>query len=134
MLGQDGPKAVVTMPAALVAALDMDFPERLAALRKEQGLTQQALAERVGIHVSQLRRYEGGGAQPTLDVLRRLAVALSVSADRLVFDADERGPDDDLLLHLEAIQHLSDDEKQVVKTVIESVLLRHEARRYAPAS
>ncbi len=122
------------MPAALVAALDMDFPERLAALRKEQGLTQQALAERVGIHVSQLRRYEGGGAQPTLDVLRRLAVALSVSADRLVFDADERGPDDDLLLHLEAIQHLSDDEKQVVKTVIESVLLRHEARRYAPAS
>lgn len=122
------------MPAALIAALDMDFPERLAALRKERGLTQQALAERVGIHVSQVRRYEAGGAQPTLDVLRRLAVALSVSADRLVFDTNERGPDDELLLHLEAIQHLSDDEKQVVKTVIESVLLRHEARRYAPAS
>lgn len=134
MFGQESQKAVVTMPAALIAALDMDFPERLAALRKERGLTQQALAERVGIHVSQVRRYEAGGAQPTLDVLRRLAVALSVSADRLVFDTNERGPDDELLLHLEAIQHLSDDEKQVVKTVIESVLLRHEARRYAPAS
>jgi transcriptional regulator with XRE-family HTH domain len=122
------------MPAALIAALDMDFPERLAALRKDRGLTQQALAERVGIHVSQLRRYEGGGAQPTLDVIRRLAIALSVSADQLVFDIDERGPAADLRLHLEAIQHLDDDEKAVVRTVIESVLLRHEARRYAPAS
>lgn len=122
------------MPAALIAALDMDFPERLAALRKERGLTQQALAERVGIHVSQLRRYEGGGAQPTLDVLRRLAVALSVSADQLVFDSEERGPENDLRLHLEAIQHLDDDEKAVVRTVIESVLLRHEARRFTPAA
>jgi transcriptional regulator with XRE-family HTH domain len=122
------------MHAALIAALAMDFPERLAALRKDRGLTQQALAERVGIHVSQLRRYEGGGAQPTLDVIRRLAIALSISADQLVFDVDERGPEADLRLHLEAIQHLDDDEKAVVRTVIESVLLRHEARRYAPAS
>ena len=122
------------MPAALIAALAMDFPERLSALRKERSLTQQVLAERVGIHVTQLRRYEAGGAQPTLDVIRRLAVALSVSADQLVFDTDERGPDSDLRLHLEAIQHLDDDEKAVVRTVIESVLLRHEARRYAPAS
>jgi transcriptional regulator with XRE-family HTH domain len=134
MTGQERFQEAVTMPAALIAALDMDFPERLSALRKERGLTQQALAERVGIHVSQLRRYEGGGAQPTLDVIRRLAIALSVSADQLVFDTDERGPTTDLRLHLEAIQHLDDDEKAVVRTVIESVLLRHEARRYAPAS
>src|SRR5580658_10263503 len=109
-LGQGHDRGVVTMQAAVIT-LDMDFPERLAALRKEQGLTQQALAERVGIHVSQLRRYEGGGAQPTLDVIRRLAVALSVSADQLVFDTDERGPTPDLRLHLEAIQHLDEDEK-----------------------
>lgn len=112
----------------------MDFPERLAALRKERGLTQQALAERVGIHVSQVRRYEGGGAQPTLEVVRRLAVALSISADQLVFADAERGPGNDLRLHLEAVQHLDPDEQAVVRTVIESMLLRHEARRYAPAS
>jgi ribosome-binding protein aMBF1 (putative translation factor) len=34
---------------------DMDFAHRLAATRKQRGLTQQALAERVGIHVSQIR-------------------------------------------------------------------------------
>jgi len=123
-----------TLAVALSTTWPMDFPERLAALRKERGLTQQALAERVGIHVTQVRRYEGGGAQPTLDVIRRLAVALSVSADQLVFGDAERGPDSDLRLHLEAVQHLDPDEQAVVRTVIESVLLRHEARRYAPAS
>ncbi|WP_250888291.1 helix-turn-helix domain-containing protein [Ralstonia solanacearum] len=48
----------------------MDFPKRLAALRKERGLTQQALADLVGVHLSQLKRYEGGTSQPTLEVLR----------------------------------------------------------------
>ena len=41
-------------------ASTLDFPQHLAALRKHHGLTQQALAERVGVHVVQLRRYEGG--------------------------------------------------------------------------
>lgn len=121
------------MPAAILT-LAMDFPERLSALRKQRGLTQASLAERVGIHVSQLRRYEAGGAQPTLDVLRRLAVALSVTIDELAFDEGERGPSDDLRLHLEAIQHLDPDEQAVIRTLIESMLLRHEARRWAPAS
>jgi len=82
----------------------MDFPQRLATLRKERALTQQALAEHVGVHVSQIRRYEAGESTPTLDVLRKLAIALSVSADTLVFDKDERGPDDDLRLQFEATQ------------------------------
>ena len=111
--------------------LDMDFPQRLATLRKERALTQQALAEHVGVHVSQIRRYEAGESTPTLDVLRKLAIALSVSADTLVFDKDERGPDDDLRLQFEATQRLTDEEKRVVKTVIESILLSHEAKRWA---
>jgi transcriptional regulator with XRE-family HTH domain len=57
------------------------FPERLAQVRKERSMTQQALSDRVSIHVVQLRRYESGASQPTLDVIRNLAVALSVSAD-----------------------------------------------------
>ncbi|MBL0379307.1 MAG: helix-turn-helix transcriptional regulator [Desulfofustis sp. PB-SRB1] len=45
--------------------LDMEFPERLSAIRKEKGLTQQKLAKLVGLHVAQVRRYEGGTSQPT---------------------------------------------------------------------
>ena len=56
--------------------LTMDFPVRLAALRKERGLTQQSLADNVAIHVSQIRRYETGTTQPTLEVICKLAIAL----------------------------------------------------------
>src|SRR6266404_4563131 len=107
----------------------LDFPQRLAARRKQQGLTQQALAERIEVHVVQLRRYEAGASQPTLDVIRKLATALSVSADLLLFGKDERGPDDDLRLQFEAVSRFDADEKQVVRSLLEGMILKHEARR-----
>ncbi len=109
----------------------MAFAERLTVLRKQQGLTQQALADRVDIHVTLLRRYEAGKTQPNLDTLRRIALALNVSADLLLFDQDERGPTDDLKLQFEATNRLTDDEKTTVKRVLEGLLLAHEARRWA---
>ncbi|MDP9068425.1 MAG: hypothetical protein M3N53_08810 [Actinomycetota bacterium] len=45
--------------------------------------------------MSQIRRYEGS-SQPTLDVLRKATLALAVSTDVLVFDQDERTPDERL--------------------------------------
>ncbi len=111
-----------------------EFPQHLAALRKQHGLTQQALAERVGIHVVQLRRYEAGTSQPTLDVIRKLATALSVSADLLLFGKDQRGPDDDLRLQFEAVSRFDADEKQVVRSLLEGMILKHEARRWSSAN
>jgi transcriptional regulator with XRE-family HTH domain len=123
-------------PAPLIDRLgDMDFAKRLVTARHAKGMTQQALADQVGIHVTQVRRYEAGTSQPTLDVLRALAVALSVSTDSLVFNDDERGPQDDSFrMHLEALDQLDDDEKTTVLNLIESVLLRHQARRLARTS
>lgn len=112
----------------------MDFPKRLAAFRKEKGLTQQKLADIIGVHVIQIRRYEAGSTQPTLDVIRKLSVALSVSADKLIFGDNERGPDDDLRLQFEAISKFDPREKQVIKDVLEGLILKHEAKRWATAS
>lgn len=80
----------------------------------------------------QIRRYEGGSAQPTLDVIRRLALALSVSADALVFAKEERGPvDDDLRLQFEAVSRLDPEEQRIVKALIEGMILKHEAKRWS---
>ncbi len=113
---------------------DMDFPHRLAKLRKDKGLTQYALADASGVHVSQIRRYEGATSQPTLEVLRKLAVALSVSADLLLFDLEERGPDEELRLQFERIARFDAEEKKVVKAVLDSLILKHEAKQWAVAS
>ena len=114
--------------------LGMAFPERLAAGRKKRKLTQQNLADAVGVHLSQIRRYESGETQPTLEVIRKLAIALSTSADVLIFDQDERGPDEELRLQFEAICQFSAEEKQVAKVLLESLILRHDAYRFSSLS
>lgn len=114
--------------------LKIAFPQRLAALRKEKGLTQATLAELIGMHVIQVRRYESGASQPTLDVIRKLAVALQVSADMLIFGDDERGPDDDLRLQFEAVKQFAPDEKKVIKALLEGMILKHEAKRWTSAA
>lgn len=111
-----------------------DFPHRLAGLRKQHSLTQAQLAERIGIHVVQLRRYEAGSSQPTLDVIRKIATALQVSADVLLFGEDERGPDDDLRLQFESVSRFDEEEKRVVRSLLEGMILKHEARRWQAVS
>jgi transcriptional regulator with XRE-family HTH domain len=123
---------MVTCPPSHLL-LAMDFQDRLTALRKERKLTQQALADHVGVHISQIRRYEAGESQPTLDVIRKLAIALSVSADVLVFDSAERGPGDDLRLQFEAVNEFSDEEKRTVRDLLEGMILKHQARRWDSA-
>ena len=85
----------------------------------------------VGMHISQIRHYEGGQSQPTLYAIRKLAKALSVSADMLLFEEDERGPGDDLRLQFEAVSRFDEDEKQVVRSLLEGMILKHEARRWS---
>ena len=112
----------------------MEFAQRLVALRKGLALTQLVLAEMVGIHVSQLRRYETGTSQPTLDVLRKLTIALRVSADALIFGKNERGPAEELRFQFEAASRLDPKEQEVVKSVLEGILLKHEAKRLMRAT
>jgi transcriptional regulator with XRE-family HTH domain len=114
--------------------LSMSFPIRLAALRKECGFTQQQMADKIGMHVSQLKRYEAGVSQPTMDVFRRIALALNVSADMLLFEVGERGPDERMRLQFEALSHLDDKEREAVETMIAGVLHMHDAKRWTQAA
>jgi hypothetical protein len=59
--------------------------------------------------------------------------ALRTTSDLLLFDQDERGPDDDLRLQFEAVRRLDPDEKLALKTVIEGVITKHEVKRLASA-
>lgn len=118
------------MSSPLLHQLFMHFPKRLAEIRRERGLTQQQMADKVGVHVSQYKRYEAGGSQPTIEVFQRIVLALSVSADALLFEDDERGPKDERLrLQFEAVGKLDGKEREAVQTLIDGVLLMHDARR-----
>lgn len=107
----------------------MDLGARLIALRKQRGLSQQAMADAVGVHVNQIKRYETGTAQPSLEGLKKLARELHVTTDFLLFGESERGPDEDLRLQFEAVSQFDEEERAVVRSLIDSMILKHQAKR-----
>jgi len=108
----------------------MSIQQRLIALRRERDLTQQEMADAIGVHVNQIRRYEAGATQPSLDALKRIAIAMSITIDSLVFEENERGPDEQLKLQFEAISHLAPDEKMVVKELLDGMIIKYQSRRW----
>lgn len=117
------------MESETIWFLPMHLPTRLIQLRKAADLTQQTLADTASVHVNQIRRYEAGTAQPTLEALIRLAQALHVSLDDLVFAEGERGPSDDLRLRFEAVSHMPEAEKSVIKALLDGMILKYQASR-----
>lgn len=122
------------MGVSIFWLVPMHFPSRLIQIRKNRGMTQQGLADAAGIHVNQIKRYESGTAQPTLEALVKLAQNLHVSLDELVFEDQERGPSDKLKLLFEAIDKLNNHEQNVIREVLEGLILKYEAKRWTRAS
>ena len=108
----------------------MAFSSQLVELRKSKRLTQVECAKLIGVSLPQYQRYESGKSQPTLDVIKNIALAFNVATDALIFDQDERGPDDQLRLQFEAISNFNDHEKHVIMTLLESMIIRHEAEKW----
>ncbi|WP_245254556.1 helix-turn-helix domain-containing protein [Paraburkholderia sp. LEh10] len=121
------------MASLLFAFATMSFSARLIALRKDRGLTEQGLADAVGIHVQQIKRYEAGSAEPSADVLRKLARTFAVSTDQLLFEEGERAPSGDLALQFEAVRQLSDEERAVIREVMDSLIIKYQTRRWDSA-
>lgn len=111
--------------------MTMSFSKRLAAARKKRNLTQIQMAELSGINLSQIKRYESGHTQPSLEVLRRLALTLHVSADALLFDEEERGPSDELKLAFEAISGFDEEDKAMAQKVLQGLIIQSQAKRWS---
>lgn len=60
------------------------FGARLKKIRKQKGLPQWKLAEKIGISQQQLCRYETGEIIPTLTIFEWICIALGVSATELL--------------------------------------------------
>jgi transcriptional regulator with XRE-family HTH domain len=73
-------------------SVDARVRQRLRALRTDQGLTLQQVAERAHLDVSTLSRIETGKRRLALDHLPGLASALGVSADELLGAAPTQDP------------------------------------------
>ena len=66
----------------------MEFHEKLQELRKQKGLTQEELAERLYVSRTAISKWESGRGYPNIDSLKGVAKFFSVTVDELL-SADE---------------------------------------------
>lgn len=67
----------------------MDFKERLKDLRKAKGLSQVALAQKLGLSKSTIGAYETGDIDPSLDALETIADFFNVDMAYLLGEEDQ---------------------------------------------
>lgn len=70
----------------------MDFAEKLIQYRKVHNLTQEGLAERLGISRRMIYKYEAGISVPRAPMLKKICDELRISTDAL-FGEDDRHSD-----------------------------------------
>ena len=129
-----------TIPGIIATMDDKDttfFKElgaRIAKARKERGMTQQALADQLGIAQQTLAHYEVARARIAASLLPRVAERLDLSLDELLMGQPtiripgKRGPASRLEQQLDAIARLPKAEQRAVSTLLTAVLAQHGAQ------
>lgn len=95
----------------------MEFSERLKDLRRQAGLTQVDVAEKLGISQPAYASWERGVKKPTQENLVKIAQILNVSMDYLVGNSEEKSDELDnieLLFRMNS-KGLTEEEKAVFK-------------------
>ena len=62
----------------------MEFYEKLQTLRKQKGLTQEELAQKLYVSRTAVSKWESGRGYPNIDSLKAIAVCFSVTVDDLL--------------------------------------------------
>lgn len=95
----------------------MEFLERLKDLRKQAGLTQVDVAEKLGISQPAYASWERGVKKPTQENLVKIAQILNVSVDYLVGNSEKKSDELDnieLLFRMNS-NGLTEEEKEIFK-------------------
>jgi len=110
--------------------------KQIQELRKQNGLNQSQLAEKIGISLTQLQIYENKGVQPPADVLKKLADTFNTSIDFLVYGNTEQKAqqsikDNELLSQFKAVEELDSKDKSTIKDIIDAFIKRSRLKNIA---
>jgi transcriptional regulator with XRE-family HTH domain len=98
---------------------------RIAQLRKDQNLTQQSLADELGVNQQVIASYEIGRRRVPVSALPGLAKALAVPIEALLGLANgaaKRGPAPKLQRQLERVSQLPKPQQRFVEQMLETVI------------
>ena len=72
----------------------MEFNEKLVKLRKEKGMTQEELANEIGVSRQSVSKWELGECEPDIAKLKEISKLFHVSTDFLLLDDEELHQDE----------------------------------------
>ena len=105
----------------------LELGKRIAKFRKAQNLTQQQLAETLGISQQTMAHYEGGRLRVAVVMLPALAKAVGVTVEELLQEEtgankSKRGPASKLQQQVEQISQLPRAKQKFVSEMLDTVL------------
>lgn len=106
--------------------------QRIAQYRKEQGLTQVQLAEKLGIAQQTMAHYEGGSLRIAVALLKPLAQELNVSIEELINEPKtaakgKRGPSSKLQQQVEQISHMPRSKQKFISEMLDALIAQQKA-------
>lgn len=65
--------------------------QRIRKIRKARGLSQEKLAEQIGISTTHMSHIETANTKMSLSIFAKIASALEVQSDELLYDSNPKG-------------------------------------------
>jgi len=108
--------------------------ERVQTLRKQAGLTQIELADKIGVSKSQYIRYETKDVQPPANIMNKLADVLGTSVDYLISgDKNERAKaslkNSELIQRFKEVDTLPEEEQGVLIKIMSAYVRDYRAKQ-----
>lgn len=108
----------------------MTFADRLKKLRKKRGFSQNSLAELIGVHFTQVSRYERGETKPNAEAMTKLARALDTTVDYLMSGTSDdiiknAGLEKEIISRLKQIQEFELNEKRTALYLLDAIIAKN---------
>lgn len=101
--------------------LVLKLGDRIRNIRKQQGMSQELLGERSGLHTNYIGQVERGEKNVTVESLERIANGLNISLEQLFRHLDPVPPTDDLHRLLLLLEDRPPQDKQLALQLLQSV-------------
>lgn len=107
----------------------MSFGDNLKKVRADKDISQGELAKMIDVHATHISRYERNLTSPTIEVARKIADALEVYTDALIYGSDEqivtnKLKDEELLQLFNKVQQLNDGDISSVKAMLKAFVFQ----------
>lgn len=106
-----------------------ELSEKLKQARKQKGLTQGQLAQKIGADIQRISKYERGVLIPTTGIIVKLSNTLDVSLDYLLKNGKNRVTgkvkDSELIDQFIQVNSLPEKDRHILKALLEAFIKKH---------